>query len=387
MTNSRKHIVIVGPAHPLRGGLATYNERLARELQKEHQVTLLTFSLQYPNFLFPGESQYSNDPIPNDLSIDVQLNSINPLNWLLTGKKYAKIAPDLIIFRYWMPFFAPCFGTFARQVKKNGHTRIIAITDNIIPHEKHFYDTPFSRYFLGCLDGAVTMSEKVLSDLKEHFPNTPAAKNCSYHPHPLYDNFGDKSPRAEACQRLNLDPNKQYILFFGFIRKYKGLDWLLQAYLNVADSLPNVDLLVAGEFYEDSAPYLDIINASSHASRIHLHTHFIPNSAVADYFSVADLVAQPYKSATQSGVSQIAYHFEVPMLITNVGGLPELVPHGQAGWVAEPNIESISDGLISVFSEGYLPGIKSQLPILKKQFSWESMVMRLSQVSGVGFQD
>jgi glycosyltransferase involved in cell wall biosynthesis len=380
MTHSRKHIVIVGPAHPLRGGLATYNERLARELQKDYQVTLLTFTLQYPNFLFPGESQYSNDPTPDDLHIDVALNSINPLNWLKVGKKYAKIAPDLIIFRYWMPFFAPCFGTFARQVKKNQHTRIIAITDNIFPHEKHFYDTPFSRYFLGCLDGAVTMSKKVLSDLKEHFPSTPAAQNCSYHPHPLYDNFGDKPAREEACQRLNLDPNKQYILFFGFIRKYKGLDWLLEAFFTTAKSLPNVNLLVAGEFYEDSQPYLDLIQNSGYSDRIHLHTHFIPNSAVADYFAVSSLVAQPYKSATQSGVSQIAYHFNTPMLITNVGGLAELVPHLQAGWVSEPNIDSISEGIVSLFSGGHLPVIESQLPELKKQFSWESMVKQLKEI-------
>ena len=377
MSHTRAKIVIVGPAHPLRGGLATYNERLAREFQKTSDVTLLTFSLQYPSFLFPGESQYTNDPKPDDLSIDVALNSINPFNWIRVGLKYRKLKPDLVIFRFWMPFFGPCFGVFGRLVKGNKHSKLVAITDNIIPHEPRFIDRPFTQFFLHMLDGAVAMSRKVLEDLQLKFPQTAAAGNSSYHPHPLYDNFGAKVLRGEACERLGLDPQRRYILFFGFIRKYKGLDWLIEAFGMVAEELKDVDLLIAGEFYEDSAPYLELVEGSGLKDRIHLHTHFIPNGAVADYFSVADLVAQPYKSATQSGVSQIAYHFEVPMLITNVGGLAELVPHGEAGWVCEPYVESIAFGLFSVFQEGYLGGIQEKLPELKKQFSWASMVLSL----------
>lgn len=383
MNATKPHVVIVGPAHPLRGGLATYNERLAREFSKDARVTLLTFTLQYPQFLFPGETQYTSDPSPTDLSIDVALNSVNPLNWYLVGKKYAKIAPDLIIFRYWMPFFAPCFGTFARQVKKNGRTRIITIADNIIPHEKHFYDTVFTQYFLGGIDGAVTMSRKVLSDLQEHFPKTKAAVNSIYHPHPLYDNFGAKPNRLEACERLGLDPKRKYILFFGFIRAYKGLDWLIEAFNSLTEELPDVDLVVAGEFYEDDSPYLALINASNNANRIHLHTRFIPNDGVADYFAVSDVVAQPYKSATQSGVSQIAYHFEVPMLITDVGGLSELVPHGRAGWVVNPEVNSIKEGLLTLFSGNVLESIRKELPELKLQFSWSSMCNTLIEVGQI----
>ncbi len=373
MNSERTHIVIVGPAYPLRGGLATYNERLAREFQSDARVTLLTFSLQYPSFLFPGESQYSSDPAPTDLTVDVALNSVNPFNWIRVGLKYRKLKPDLIIFRYWMPFFGPCFGVFGRLAKGSKRTRLLAITDNIIPHEPRFFDSTFSRFFLGTLDGAVTMSRKVLEDLQQKFPQTRAAQNSQYHPHPLYDNFGKKMTREEAAERLGLDANRRYILFFGFIRKYKGLDWLIEAFLMVAEQLKDVDLLIAGEFYEDSEPYLNLLKDSEYRNRVHLHTHFIPNSGVADYFSVADLVAQPYKSATQSGVSQIAYHFEVPMLITNVGGLAELVPHGEAGWVSEANVESLAFGLFSVFEEGYLQGIQEKLPELKKQFSWTSM--------------
>ena len=375
-----KHIVIVGPAHPLRGGLATYNERLARELMLKNHVTLLTFSLQYPNFLFPGQSQFSDDLKPEDLSIDIALNSINPLNWFLVGRKYKKIKPDIIIFRYWMPFFGPCFGTFARIVKSNHHTQIIAITDNIIPHEKRFFDTPFSKYFLPVLDGAVAMSRKVLGDL-QNFPISKPVKKTGYHAHPLYDNFGRSVSKSEACESLGLDENKRYILFFGFIRNYKGLDILLEAMSLLPESLKDVNLLVAGEYYEDSAPYDEIIAQKQLENRIELHTKFIPNDEVRLYFSAADIVAQPYRNATQSGVSQVAYHFETPMIITNVGGLSELVPHGEAGWVCEPMAKSLAAAIVSMYVPKRLDHIRNSLKELKKQFSWPSMVKALEEVT------
>ena len=375
-----KHIVIVGPAHPLRGGLATYNERLARELMLKNHVTLLTFSLQYPNFLFPGQSQFSDDLKPEDLSIDIALNSINPLNWFLVGRKYKKIKPDIIIFRYWMPFFGPCFGTFARIVKSNHLTQIIAITDNIIPHEKRFFDTPFSKYFLPVLDGAVAMSRKVLGDL-QNFPISKPVKKTGYHAHPLYDNFGRSVSKSEACESLGLDENKRYILFFGFIRNYKGLDILLEAMSLLPESLKDVNLLVAGEYYEDSAPYDEIIAQKQLENRIELHTKFIPNDEVRLYFSAADIVAQPYRNATQSGVSQVAYHFETPMIITNVGGLSELVPHGEAGWVCEPMAESLAAAIVSMYVPKRLDHIRNSLKELKKQFSWPSMVKALEEVT------
>ncbi len=245
--------MIVGPAHPLRGGLATYNERLATELQKHNKVSILTFTLQYPNFLFPGKSQYTDSPKPEYLDIDVALNSVNPFNWIKVGLKYKKLRPDVIIFRFWMPFFGPAFGLFGRIVKSNKHTRLVAITDNIIPHETRFFDRPFTSYFLGMLDGAVSMSKEVLQDLKTYFPKTKVSKQARYNPHPLYDNFGEKLLHDKACSALGLNPERKYILFFGFIRKYKGLDWLIKAFLQAADQLENTDLLIAGEFYEDSA--------------------------------------------------------------------------------------------------------------------------------------
>ena len=375
-----KHIVIVGPAHPLRGGLATYNERLARELQQKNKVTLLTFSLQYPNFLFPGQSQFSDDPKPEDLDIDIALNSVNPLNWVNTGIKYKRIKPDVVIFRYWMPFFGPCFGTFARIVKSNGHTQILAITDNIIPHERRFFDTPFSKFFLPVLDGAVAMSKKVLSDLREFPLSKPVAKTA-YHAHPLYDNFGEIVDRQEACRVLDLDPADRYILFFGFIRHYKGLDLLLEAMALLPNSLSDVKLLVAGEYYEDEAPYNDIIANKGISDRVVLHTKFIPNGDVRLYFSVSDLVAQPYRNATQSGVSQVAYHFELPMIITNVGGLSELVPHGEAGWVCEPTAEALAEAIAAMYVPDRLATMCTNIHTLKQQFSWPSMVLALESVT------
>lgn len=375
-----KHIVIVGPAHPLRGGLATYNERLARELQQKNKVTLLTFSLQYPNFLFPGQSQFSDDPKPDDLNIDIALNSVNPLNWILTGLKYKRLKPDVILFRYWMPFFGPCFGTFARIVKSNKHTQILAITDNIIPHERRFFDTPFSKYFLPILDGAVAMSRKVLTDLQQFPMRKPVAKT-GYHAHPLYDNFGAMALRAEACEALGLDPNNRYVLFFGFIRHYKGLDLLLEAMALLPESLNDVKLLVAGEYYEDEAPYNEIISNKGISNKVILHTKFIPNGDVRWYFSACDLVAQPYRNATQSGVSQIAYHFDLPMIITNVGGLSELVPHGEAGWVCEPTPQALAESIVAMYEGNRLDTMRSNIHTLKQQFSWPSMVKALEAVT------
>jgi len=374
-----KHIVIVGPAHPLRGGLATFNERLARELAKENTVTLLSFKLQYPGFLFPGQTQFTDEPAPEYLHIDTALNSVNPLNWISVGRKYKKLRPDLIIFRYWMPFFGPCFGTFARIVKQNKHTRLVCIADNIIPHERRFFDKPFNAYFLPVLDGAVTMSRKVMQDLEDLHFNKPKL----YNPHPLYDNFGDALPREKALQELGLPADGRYLLFFGFIRRYKGLDLLLSAMADEKVKQTGAKLIVAGEFYEDAAPYHAQIEQLSLADRVILKTEFIPNGKVLLYFSAADLVVQPYRSATQSGVSQVAYHFNKPMIITNVGGLAESVPDGKVGFVVPPEHAAIADGIARFFNENKSAEFIGKMEEAKVPFSWERLVQGLEKV-GMG---
>ena len=375
------NVVIIGPAYPLRGGLATYNERLARAFSAAgDEVRIVTFSLQYPDFLFPGQTQFSTEPGPADLAIEVSLNSVNPFSWLKVGRRLRAERPDLVIFRFWLPFMGPALGTVARLVRGNGHTRVVAITDNVIPHEKRPGDGPLTRYFLSACDGFVTMSRSVLGDLQRlGFGQKPAL----YRPHPLYDNFGPIKPKGEALAALQLPKTTRYLLFFGFIRAYKGLDIMLEAFADARlVSLP-IKLIIAGEFYEDSAPYEELIRRYNLEDRIIRATDFIPNEKVADYFCAADLIVQPYKNATQSGVSQIAYHFERPMLVTDVGGLAELIPAGVVGYVVPPMPAAIADAVVDFYAqqreEAFTAGVREQ----KKQFSWPVMVAALKEVAEV----
>ena len=374
-------VVIIGPAYPLRGGLATYNERLARAFQEAgDEVRIVTFSLQYPNFLFPGQTQFSTEAGPDDLEIEVSLNSVNPLSWLAVGRKLRRERPDLVVFRFWLPFMGPALGAVARLVRGNGHTRVVAITDNVIPHEKRPGDGPLTRYFLSACDGFVTMSRSVLQDLQRlGFGRKPAL----YRPHPLYDNFGPIKPKAEALAALALPATSSYVLFFGFIRAYKGLDILLEAWADARIAALPIKLIIAGEFYEDAVPYEAFIKQHQLESRIVRATDFIPNEKVVDYFCAADLILQPYKNATQSGVSQIAYHFERPMLVTDVGGLAELIPAGVVGYVVPPTPTAIADAVVDFYAQqrenAFATGVREQ----KKQFSWPVMVAALKEVAAV----
>ncbi len=375
-------IVIIGPAYPLRGGLATYNERLARAFRAAGDaVRIVTFSLQYPSFWFPGQTQFSTEAGPADLAIEVSLNSVNPLSWWAVGRRLRRERPDLVVFRFWLPFMGPGLGTVARLVRGNGHTRVVAITDNVIPHEKRPGDGPLTRYFLSACDGFVTMSRSVLDDLQKlGFRAKPAL----YRPHPLYDNFGPAKPKAEALAALGLDPAYRYVLFFGFIRAYKGLDILLEAMSDARVAALPVRLIIAGEFYEDAAPYEALIQKLNLESRLVRATDFIPNERVADYFSAADLVIQPYKNATQSGVSQVAYHFGRPMLVTEVGGLAELIPHGVVGYVVPPTAPAIAEALADFYINNREEALALNVRHEARKFSWEVMVAALKEVGGVG---
>jgi glycosyltransferase involved in cell wall biosynthesis len=360
-------VVIIGPAHPLRGGLASFNERLARQFQSTgHEVTILTFSLQYPGFLFPGTTQYSAEPAPKDLNIRVCINSVNPLNWIRTGLMLRRMRPDLVIVRYWLPFMGPALGTILRFVRGLSKTRVVCIADNIIPHEKRPGDDWFTRYFVASADAFMTMSEKVLADLKRFDTLKPAR----FVPHPLYDNFGDPLAQAQARMTIGLPADGRIILFFGFIRRYKGLDLLLEAMADPRIAAAGILLLVAGEFYEDEAPYQALLDRPEIRERVILRTNFIPDSQVRNYLCSADLVVQPYRSATQSGVTPLAYHFEVPMLVTRVGALPDMVPDGQVGIVCEPDPASIADGILRFYDTGadhFIPHIRSE----KKKYTWQ----------------
>ena len=366
-------IIIIGPAYPLRGGgIATFNERLAKEFIDEgFDTTIYTFSYQYPSFLFPGKSQYSSEPSPENIPIKIKINSVNPFNWIAVGNELKRIKPDFIVVRYWLPFMGQCLGTILRRVKKNNYTKVICIADNILPHEKRPGDRIFTKYFVKPIDGFVTMSEKVLDDLKQFAKNKPARLV----PHPLYDNFGTRISKEEARKKLGINEEDNVILFFGFIRKYKGLDILLNAFkiLKTSNKIKNLKLLIAGEFYDDKKNYEIFLNDTAIKDALILHTHFISNREVKYYLCAADCVVQPYRNATQSGVTPLAYHFEIPMVVTNVGGLPSLVPDKKVGLIAEPNAESIAEKIAEYFELGemfFLENLREE----KKKYSWKVMV-------------
>lgn len=364
-------IIIVGTAYPYRGGLAAFNERLAGQFQKEgHEVEMYTFTLQYPGFLFPGKTQFTDDPAPAGLSITRRINSCNPCNWVSVGKEIRKKEPDVVVFAYWMSFMAPCFGTIAREVKKRSKTRCIGLIHNMIPHEPNVLDKLFPGYFVKAMDGFTTLSEAVIGDI-EKFDHQNKPKYWA--PHPIYDHYGTLLDKATAREALGLKIDGKYVLFFGFIRDYKGLDLLIDAFGDLELQDMGVKLLVAGEFYGDPKPYIDRINSLDISDIVVMHNDYIPDDKVNLYFSACDIVAQPYKTATQSGVTQVAFHFEKPMLVTNVGGLPEIVPDGKIGYVVEPNAQSIADALLRFYREGkevdFIEGVREE----KKKYSWDRM--------------
>lgn len=373
-----KKIVIVGPAYPLRGGLSTYNERLCKGFNdRGDEASILSFKLQYPSILFPGKTQYSTEAAPENINIDTAINSINPFNWWLVGNRYKNSAPDIMVFRYWMPFMAPSLGSIARRVRKNGKTRLLAIADNIYPHEKHFYDKPCTDYFVNSMHGFITMSQSVLADLKTLVPHLPS----QYIAHPMYDNFGTAIEKQEAKRKLGLDENCKYLLFFGFIRRYKGLDLLLSSFAKSGLKDQNVKLIIAGEYYEDSSPYKQQIKDLNLEAAVVERNDFIPNAEVAAYFSAADMVVQTYHSATQSGVTQIAYHFNKPMLVTDVGGLAETVPNGEVGYVCAGNENDIANALIDFYSNKREDIFSLNASVYKKRFSWESIMNAIDEVA------
>jgi len=369
----RMKITILGTAHPYRGGLATFNERLAKQFQDEgHKVEVMTFTLQYPSFLFPGKTQFTSDPAPTGLSITRRLNSCNPLNWIKLGKQIRKAAPDLLICSYWMAFFAPAYGTICRMAKKNGKTRCVALVHNMFPHEKSILDKFFAPYFVKSQYGFVTLSESVANDIRSLIPPSLEGR-VKVGFHPIYDHYGTQMDKDEACQILGLDAHLNYMLFFGLVRAYKGLDLLLEALEKVKDTEPNLRLLIAGEFYEDEAKYRQMIKNFGIEDQVIIRNEFIPDSDLRKYFGAADLIVQPYKSATQSGVTQVAFHFEKPMLVTNVGGLGEIVHHGKMGYAVNPDSQDIAEAIEDYYMQNRQASFTKYLITEKGKYAWNKM--------------
>lgn len=368
-------VIILGTAWPYRGGLATFNERLARQFVSEgHEVELYTFTLQYPSFLFPGKTQYTNEPAPADLTIRRVLNSCNPINWLRVGHAIRKAAPDMLICCYWMSFFAPAFGLVSRIARRSERTRCTALVHNMIPHEPNILDKLFAPYFVASQDGFVALSESVVGDIEKVESQTSRVKRPkTFSPHPIYDHYGERMSKNEACKALNLPADKNYMLFFGLVRAYKGLDLLLGAFGCVKDQLPNLQLIIAGEFYEDEDKYRAQIVQLGLADRVIIRNEFIPDGDLRKYFGAADLIVQPYKTATQSGVTQVAFHFEKPMLVTNVGGLGEIVQDHQMGYACEPTAEAIANDVSDYFTNNRQEAYTSYLQKEKTKYTWSKM--------------
>lgn len=363
-------IFIIGPAYPLRGGPAQFNENLCKQLNLAgHDALIISYSLQYPNFLFPGSSQFeTSGKAPDGIKIHTLINTINPFNWIKVAHFIKKEKPAFILFRYWLPFFGPCLGTIGKLARSK--TKVLALTDNIIPHEKRFGDKPFTKYFVNNCDGFIAMSKTVLNDISLFSAN----KNKAYSPHPMYETYGPAVSLKEARQKLGIDPEAKIILFFGLIRHYKGLDILLEAMAHPEIKKQKIKLLIAGEFYEDKQPYFDLIEKHQLKDQIILHDKFIANEDVRYYFCASNLVAQTYRNATNSGVTMVGYYYEKPMLVTNVGGLAEIVPNGKCGYVVDNSVPEISEKIIEYFSQNKEVEFTANVMLEKKKYEWQEFL-------------
>jgi len=363
------NITIVGTAYPLRGGIAHYNALLAEALRKRHTVDTITFKRQYPSFLFPGKTQQETGETSQVPPAPELVDSINPFNWLAVGRMIRDRRPDLVIFKYWLPFFGPCFGTIARMARKNKHTKVLFICDNVLPHERRPGDKLFTRYAFSAGDYFIVQSAAVERDLKTVHPNAV----YRFAPHPVYTIFGKAMEKHEARRLLGL-AEERIVLFFGYVRRYKGLQILLSALQEVRKTLP-VRLLVVGEFYVDQAEYQKQIEDLGLQSSVTVVADYVPNDRVAAYFSAADVVILPYLSATQSGITQIAYNFDKPVIASDVGGLAEVVKHGVTGTIVPPNQPGLlAEAILEYYRRNLEAAMVPRVKEEKRLYSWDYFV-------------
>lgn len=371
-----KRLIIIGPAYPLRGGPAVFNENLALHcIQSGIETEIISYSFQYPSFLFPGSSQLNASHAPKDhIKRSALIHTLNPISWWKTAKYIKKQKPDAILIRFWLPFFAPALGSIARMVRQK--TRVLALTDNVFPHEKRIGDSILIRYFLKPCDGFLTMSQTVKQELEK----LKVKQQIAITPHPLYETYGPPIDQKQARQTLQLPLDAEIVLFFGLIRPYKGLDLLIQAFNNCAEQLPQLYLLIAGECYEKPEPYSALIAQSAHKSRIIWHRQFIKDEAVPTYFCAANISAQTYRQATNSGVSMLAYYYQIPLLVTATGGLQDIVPHNKAGYCVPVDISKISEYLLLYFKNQMEPKFKQGIAIEREKYQWSVFLNALQSL-------
>ena len=369
-------IVIVSTAYPLRGGIAHYNALLAHALSARHEVETITFKRQYPSFLFPGTTQDEQGEVAGATAAPQRVDSINPLNWYAVGREIRRRKPDVLLFKYWLPFFGPCFGTIARTVKRGTSTSAIVICDNVIPHERRPFDREFTRYLFRSADGFLVQSHAVEEELKSFWP----AARYKYVPHPVYNLFGKAGDKAQARTALGLTSDR-VVLFFGYVRRYKGLHVLLEAMARVVQTL-EVRLLVVGEFYDGEQQYREKIAALGLERNVEIHSTYVPNEEVAKYFSAADAVILPYLSATQSGIAQIAYNFDRPVVVSDVGGLAEVVVEGDSGFIVPPgNPDALASAMLRLYQGGTLATMSQGVAREKQKYTWENLVAGIEELA------
>jgi len=365
-------IALFSAFYPYRGGIAQFSAMLYRALEADNEVRAFTFKRQYPNFLFPGKTQFvTEDDIADAIPASRVLDTVNPITFGRSAREINEFEPDLFISQYWMTFFGPSMGKMHKRLKKG--TKRITVLHNVIPHEKRFFDKGANNYFLKQSEGFVVMSDTVMRDLLSLKPDAKYLRID----HPVYNQFGEKQERNTAISKLNLDPEKQYLLFFGFIRGYKGLDLLLQA-LSQLDA--SIELIVAGEIYGSFDPYQEIIDKENLSDRVHLFTDYIADDQVSDYFSASDVCMLPYKSATQSGITAIAHHFDLPIIATDVGGLKEKVHHESNGLIVpNPAPSEIAEAIKRYFSESMKAKMSDKIASEKQDNSWENFAEKLME--------
>lgn len=364
--NSSMRIAFLSTFYPFRGGIAQFNAGLYRALEKEHEVRAFTFTTQYPGILFPGQSQYISGSDPADkIPSHPVLSTINPISYFSAANAVSAWNPDLVITKFWMPFFGPSLGTVLRKTKKNSVN--ISILDNVIPHEKRPGDMMLTRFFLNQNQGFVVMSETVKKDL---LSLQPGAKYV-FQPHPLYNHFGKTLPRQEAIEKLNLNPNKKWLLFFGFIRDYKGLDILIQAMKKLPEEF---GLIIAGEVYGSFDKYETLIEELDLGERIALFTRYIRDEEVPRFFSASEACILPYKSATQSGIISIAFHFQLPVIATREGGLSEYIHEGETGClIDEPNAQKTAEAILRFSKDGQKEIFRNGIKRAAEGLTWQAM--------------
>ena len=367
---SKNSILLLGPSYPYRGGIAETQNEFAMALKKlNYEVYVWTFKFQYPNILFPGKTQMSNDLKPNGLNIERKIHSMNPINWIKLSKEINEIKPKYLFLRYWTPFLAPCWFNIGKRI--SNETKVIGLVDNWIPHETKFSDHFLNSLFQKTCDCFITLSSYVSNQIKQN-----SSKNILSSFHPINNFLPDAIEEKTAYKKLNLSPKKKYILFAGLIRKYKGLDLLIDAFKKISKEIPELELLIAGEFYDDKRKYYEQIKNHQIENKVKIFDYFQSRDDLRDLFCVSKIVVLPYKSASQSGIIPLAYKYLRPIVTTDLPGLSNQILEDKTGIICKINSDSIANGIKKALESKNYVKMKSQISLKIKNYTWESFSLK-----------